>query len=131
MFADDGEMLLECVFSPFFPFCRVSDFFFFDNSSGNFADELGEDFLGLRELGIDREYGLTSLTVPQSLFYGRRKRLANSANGACVYFIFPLTIYLTNIPILSFSLGVVWCVLVYSVRANPTLRIPPHHHSFL
>ncbi|KAE8541103.1 hypothetical protein D1P53_002457 [Cryptococcus gattii VGV] len=60
MFADDGEMLLD----------------------GNFADELGEDFLGLRELGIDREYGLTSLTVPQSLFYGRRKRLANSANGA-------------------------------------------------
>ncbi|WVQ87371.1 hypothetical protein IAS59_001095 [Cryptococcus gattii] len=59
MFADDGEMLLD----------------------GNFADELGEDFLGLRELGIDREYGLTSLTVPQSLFYGRRKRLANSANG--------------------------------------------------
>ncbi|KIR39329.1 transcriptional activator SPT7 [Cryptococcus deuterogattii 99/473] len=60
MFADDGEMLVD----------------------GNFADELGEDFLGLRELGIDREYGLTSLTVPQSLFYGRRKRLANSANGA-------------------------------------------------
>ncbi|OXG85835.1 transcriptional activator SPT7 [Cryptococcus neoformans Gb118] len=60
MFADDGEMLLD----------------------GNFADELGEDFLGLRELGIDREYGLASLTVPQSLFYGRRKRLANSANGA-------------------------------------------------
>lgn len=95
MFADDGEMLVECVFffslpsflSLFLGF--ISNLFFcFGNSSGNFADELGEDFLGLRELGIDREYGLTSLTVPQSLFYGRRKRLANSANGACVYFHF-------------------------------------------
>lgn len=116
MFADDGEMLLECVF--FFPSSLsvgFLTFFFFDNSSGNFADELGEDFLGLRELGIDREYGLTSLTVPQSLFYGRRKRLANSANGTCVYFIFPLTFYLTNIPILSLFLSVWfgvfwWCI---------------------
>lgn len=95
IFADDGEMLVECVFFfPFLLFCRcfwvlfLTFFFCFGNSSGNFADELGEDFLGLRELGIDREYGLTSLTVPQSLFYGRRKRLANSANGACVYFHF-------------------------------------------
>ena len=49
--------------------------------SGNFADELGEDFLGLREMGIDREFGLSSLTVPSSLFYGRRKRTANANLG--------------------------------------------------
>ncbi|WVO13938.1 hypothetical protein L204_101563 [Cryptococcus depauperatus] len=60
MFAEDGEMMLD----------------------GNFADELGEDFLGLRELGIDREHGLSSLTIPQSLFYGRKKRLAESREGA-------------------------------------------------
>nr|XP_019042309.1 hypothetical protein I302_08911 [Kwoniella bestiolae CBS 10118]OCF21239.1 hypothetical protein I302_08911 [Kwoniella bestiolae CBS 10118] len=54
MFANNGEMLMD----------------------GNFADELGEDFLGLRDLGIDKEFGLSSLTVPSSLFYGRRKRLA-------------------------------------------------------
>ncbi|WRT67212.1 uncharacterized protein IL334_004178 [Kwoniella shivajii] len=58
MFANNGEMLMD----------------------GNFADELGEDFLGLRDLGIDKEFGLSSLTVPSSLFYGRRKRLA-AAHG--------------------------------------------------
>ncbi|ORX39969.1 hypothetical protein BD324DRAFT_648586 [Kockovaella imperatae] len=56
MFAEDGEMLLD----------------------GNFAEELGEDFLGLREMGIDKEFGLSSLTVPSSLFHGRRKRVANA-----------------------------------------------------
>ncbi|WWC61038.1 uncharacterized protein I303_103616 [Kwoniella dejecticola CBS 10117] len=54
MFANNGEMLMD----------------------GNFADELGEDFLGLRDMGIDKEFGLSSLTVPSSLFYGRRRRLA-------------------------------------------------------
>lgn len=47
--------------------------------SGNFADELGEDFLGLRDLGIAREEGLSSLTIPSSLFYGRRKRNADAS----------------------------------------------------
>jgi transcriptional activator SPT7 len=46
--------------------------------SGNFAEELGEDFLGLREMGIDREFGLSSLNVPSSLFYGRRRKAANA-----------------------------------------------------
>ncbi|OCF45433.1 hypothetical protein I317_00679 [Kwoniella heveanensis CBS 569] len=59
MFANNGEMLTD----------------------GNFADELGEDFLGLRDLGIDKEFGLSSLTVPSSLFYGRRKRFGGNANG--------------------------------------------------
>ncbi|WVQ78346.1 hypothetical protein IAT38_000431 [Cryptococcus sp. DSM 104549] len=59
MFADNGEMLLD----------------------GNFADELGEDFLGLRELGIDKEFGLSSLTIPQQVFYGRKKRLADAAQS--------------------------------------------------
>ncbi|WWC89960.1 uncharacterized protein L201_004889 [Kwoniella dendrophila CBS 6074] len=58
LLANNGEMLLD----------------------GNFADELGEDFLGLRDLGIDKEFGLSTLTVPSSLFYGRRRKLA-AANG--------------------------------------------------
>lgn len=57
-------------------------------SSGNFAEELGEDFLGLRELGIDREFGLNSLTVPSSLFYGRRKRQAGAGSGYVALFTF-------------------------------------------
>ncbi|WVR05165.1 hypothetical protein IAU60_002177 [Kwoniella sp. DSM 27419] len=56
MFGNDGEMLVD----------------------GNFADELGEDFLGLRDLGIDKEFGLSSLTVPSALFYGRKKRAVDA-----------------------------------------------------
>ncbi|KAL7424033.1 Transcriptional activator spt7 [Cryptotrichosporon argae] len=41
---------------------------------GDFAEDLGEDFLGLRELGLDKEFGLSSLSVPKSLFFGRRGR---------------------------------------------------------
>ncbi|ODN83198.1 hypothetical protein L202_01386 [Cryptococcus amylolentus CBS 6039] len=59
MFADDGEMLLD----------------------GNFAEELGEDFLGLRELGIAGENGMSTLSVPQSLFYGRKKRPTDHERG--------------------------------------------------
>lgn len=47
--------------------------------SGNFADELGEDFLGLRDLGVAREHGMTNLTIPSNLFYGRKKRIADAA----------------------------------------------------
>lgn len=45
---------------------------------GGFADAFGEDFLGLRELGIADEHGLASLTVPRRLLKGRRR---NDAKG--------------------------------------------------
>jgi transcriptional activator SPT7 len=45
-----------------------------DMGSGNFADELGEDFLGLRDLGVAQEHGMQNLTIPTSVFYGRKKR---------------------------------------------------------
>ncbi|KAL6305105.1 hypothetical protein BKA93DRAFT_230818 [Sparassis latifolia] len=38
---------------------------------GNFADSFGEDFLGLRELGIAAEFGLSSLTIPKRLLKGK------------------------------------------------------------
>lgn len=49
--------------------------------SGNFAEELGEDFLGFREMGIDKEFGLSSLSVPTALFHGRQRRLAGVGRG--------------------------------------------------
>lgn len=52
------------------------------DASGDFAEDLGEDFLGLRELGIDKEFGLSSVSVPKSLFFGRRRRDPNAALGA-------------------------------------------------
>ncbi|KAL4079299.1 hypothetical protein J3A83DRAFT_4208682 [Scleroderma citrinum] len=39
---------------------------------GTFADALGEDFLGLRELGIAAELGLSSLSVPKRLLKGKK-----------------------------------------------------------
>lgn len=31
--------------------------------SGDFTDELGEDFFGFKELGLDKEFGMISLSV--------------------------------------------------------------------
>ena len=39
---------------------------------GNFADSYGEDFFGLRELGIADELGLSSLTVPKKLLKSKK-----------------------------------------------------------
>ncbi|OSC97569.1 Bromodomain-domain-containing protein, partial [Trametes coccinea BRFM310] len=40
---------------------------------GNFAESFGEDFLGLKELGIADEFGLSSLTIPKRLLKGKGK----------------------------------------------------------
>ncbi|TCD67766.1 Transcriptional activator spt7 [Steccherinum ochraceum] len=40
---------------------------------GNFADSLGDDFLGLRELGIAAEFGLSTLSIPKKLLKGKNK----------------------------------------------------------
>ncbi|PPR05625.1 hypothetical protein CVT24_002811 [Panaeolus cyanescens] len=39
---------------------------------GDFADLLGEDYLGFRELGIAAESGLANLTIPRKLLKGRK-----------------------------------------------------------
>ncbi|KAG0151063.1 hypothetical protein CROQUDRAFT_668155 [Cronartium quercuum f. sp. fusiforme G11] len=49
LFARDGEALL----------------------TGEFTNELGEDFFGLRELGLDAELGMSALKIPSRLFHGR------------------------------------------------------------
>ncbi|OCB85846.1 hypothetical protein A7U60_g7200 [Sanghuangporus baumii] len=48
---------------------------------GNFADAFGDDFLGLRELGIASELGLSSLTIPKKLLRGKNKN-QNAQKGA-------------------------------------------------
>nr|CDI55323.1 related to transcription regulator SPT7 [Melanopsichium pennsylvanicum 4] len=40
---------------------------------GNWAEDLGDDYFGFRELGLDKEVGLGGLTVPSRLFYGRNR----------------------------------------------------------
>jgi len=39
---------------------------------GQFTDDIGEDFLGLRELGIAAEFGLSTLSVPKRLLKGKK-----------------------------------------------------------
>ncbi|KAF7783329.1 hypothetical protein Agabi119p4_2705 [Agaricus bisporus var. burnettii] len=41
---------------------------------GDFADMLGEDYLGLRELGIAQEYGMSSLSVPKKLLRSKKNQ---------------------------------------------------------
>lgn len=50
--------------------------------SGVLSDFLGnaEDFLGLRELGIEAEYGLKSLSVPRRLLRGNDSEDHTSAD---------------------------------------------------
>ncbi|TFY58631.1 hypothetical protein EVJ58_g6299 [Rhodofomes roseus] len=49
---------------------------------GNFADSFGEDFLGLRELGIAAEFGLQSLTIPKKLLKGKKQGQAEGPSAA-------------------------------------------------
>ncbi|KAG6888372.1 hypothetical protein C0995_008808 [Termitomyces sp. Mi166 len=47
---------------------------------GDFADALGEDYLGLRELGIAAEFGLSNLSIPKKLL--RRKKAQKPSAAA-------------------------------------------------
>ena len=49
---------------------------------GHFAESIGDDYLGFKELGLDREFGLASLSVPGRLFYGRRTAVPRGQQGA-------------------------------------------------
>ncbi|ODV92178.1 hypothetical protein CANCADRAFT_19053, partial [Tortispora caseinolytica NRRL Y-17796] len=44
--------------------------------SGNFTEDLGDDFYGFKELGLDKEFGLMSLNVPLHLLHGRITQMA-------------------------------------------------------
>ncbi|KAG6853732.1 hypothetical protein C0991_001866 [Blastosporella zonata] len=45
---------------------------------GDFADALGEDYLGLRELGIAAEFGMSSLSIPKKLLKGKKAQKLSS-----------------------------------------------------
>ncbi|KAJ7066452.1 SAGA complex protein [Mycena amicta] len=46
---------------------------------GDFAEALGEDYLGLRELGIAAEFGMSNLSIPKKLL--RRRRAMGAGAG--------------------------------------------------
>ncbi|KZF24561.1 hypothetical protein L228DRAFT_209467 [Xylona heveae TC161] len=47
---------------------------------GDFAEEIDEDFFGFRELGLDREFGLASLSVPLHLLQNRMHNAYTAQN---------------------------------------------------
>lgn len=49
---------------------------------GDFAEDIDEDFFGFKELGLDREFGLASLTVPLHLLQNRMYNAHRSQNPA-------------------------------------------------
>jgi transcriptional activator SPT7 len=40
--------------------------------AGNFAEQIGDDFFGFKELGLEQELGMQGLSVPSRLFRGLR-----------------------------------------------------------
>ena len=38
---------------------------------GDFAEDIGDDFFGFKELGLDKEFSLATLSVPLHLLQGR------------------------------------------------------------
>lgn len=65
---------------------------------GGFTDDLGEDFLGLKELGIASEFGLSSLSVPKKLLRNKK-----GVKPAFVPYVFCFLAFFR--PFLSFSLS--------------------------
>ncbi|KAL1857832.1 Transcriptional activator spt7 [Paecilomyces lecythidis] len=47
---------------------------------GDFAEDIDEDFFGFKELGLDREFGLSSLSVPLHLLQNRMYNAAQAQN---------------------------------------------------
>ncbi|KAL2813491.1 hypothetical protein BDW59DRAFT_30758 [Aspergillus cavernicola] len=48
--------------------------------AGDFAEDIDEDFFGFKELGLDKEFGLATLSVPLHLLQNRMYNAAQSQN---------------------------------------------------
>ncbi|KAI9677777.1 MAG: Transcriptional activator spt7 [Trizodia sp. TS-e1964] len=51
---------------------------------GDFAEDLNEDFFGFRELGLDKEFGLASLSVPLHLLQNRMYNAHHAQNSSII-----------------------------------------------
>lgn len=91
---------------------------------GNFADSLGDDFLGLRELGIAAEFGLSSLTIPKRLLKGKNKNAAQAGPAEYVFIFFRSSSirYVPALLIFSFH---VFFTLSQRQTLRTTSAIPP------
>jgi transcriptional activator SPT7 len=61
--------------------------------SGDFAEEMNEDFFGFRELGLDKEFSMDNLSVPFHLLHNRMQNAFATQNPAYVFSIHILRFY--------------------------------------
>lgn len=47
--------------------------------SGNFAEQLGDDFFGFKAMGLDAETGMAGLTVPARLFKAKASAVSRTS----------------------------------------------------
>lgn len=50
--------------------------------AGDFAEDIDEDFFGFKELGLDREFGISALSVPLHLLQSRMHQAYQPTNAA-------------------------------------------------
>ncbi|KAI9019481.1 hypothetical protein CLU79DRAFT_234322 [Phycomyces nitens] len=50
--------------------------------TGSFGEDLGEDYFGFKELGLEREFNLAAYPIPSRLWFGGDKEKAKSTNIA-------------------------------------------------
>jgi hypothetical protein len=83
---------------------------------GDFAEDIDEDFFGFKELGLDKEFGLASLSVPLHLLQNRMYNAHQAQNSKYVTLFYDLdqTLELDE---------------SNSVRPPPVLHKPCQHYS--
>lgn len=64
---------------------------------GDFAEDIDEDFFGFKELGLDREFGLATLSVPLHLLQNRMYSAAQSQNTKYAPILYSLMFIISNI----------------------------------
>ncbi|KAJ5287993.1 hypothetical protein N7478_003679 [Penicillium angulare] len=102
---------------------------------GDFAEDIDEDFFGFKELGLDREFGLSNLSVPLHLLQNRMYNAAQSQNTntiqAAIVFPTPPSYSRVTVDSLSDQIGLVQAFFKNKLDTNreeplvEDLELPP------
>jgi transcriptional activator SPT7 len=90
---------------------------------GDFAEDIDEDFFGFKELGLDKEFGLASLSVPLHLLQNRLSTVGQNANqniaqNSSQLFPPPPTWPRVTLPSLESQIGLVKNFFLAKLHAN-------------
>ncbi|EEH44433.2 SAGA histone acetyltransferase complex subunit SPT7 [Paracoccidioides brasiliensis Pb18] len=103
---------------------------------GDFAEDIDEDFFGFKELGLDKEFGLASLSVPLHLLQNRmysahQAQNTNAAQTSAALFPPPPPYPRISLQTLSSQIGLVQNFFLAKLHANndeplvEDLELPP------